>query len=288
MVHPSASSTPVSELIQRTKAMHAVDAADATKVYSDDHLADLQAWSFGGDSIQANWPSLTCLSADDDGWDWTSPESVRQCVEGDAYTCERFGSNSSAMWSYCESTCDHTLDHEIKEALAEGYTSKTWTDVVNTSKTMSWYVPCVWQGITNLRSVCASEFTPTVPTEASNNLGEKVSHANESIIYFNETNHGMADWDACNVHAFCYMCTEGDGTMNNYCGAILATYDSQHGTRTPSSVMSKPYYNQDFWCNATVLDAIDDGTYIDKLAEGSIKFFESDEVVAKQDAEVCC
>ena len=42
LVRSSASSTPVSGLIQRTKAMHAVDAADATKVYSDDHLADLQ------------------------------------------------------------------------------------------------------------------------------------------------------------------------------------------------------------------------------------------------------
>jgi len=282
LVRPSAQSTVVTELVKDTRA------AMATPIYDDDHLVELQAWSFGGDTIQANWPSLTCLSADDDGWDWTSPESVRQCVEGDAYTCERFASNSSAIYPYCKSTCDHELDHEIKEALEEGYTSKTWTDVVNVSNTMSWYVPCVWEGITNLRSVCANEFTPSVPSSSSDNLGETVKHANESILYFNKTHADVADWDACNVHAFCYMCTESDGTMNNYCGAILATYDSKHGTITPSSVMAKPYYNQDFWCNASVLDSIDDGSYIDKLSSGEIVFFESEETRAMEAGDECC
>ena len=52
--------------------------------------------------------------------------------------------------------------------------------------------------------------------------------------------NGTVDWDSCNVHAFCYTCTEDDGSLNKYCEAVLQKYNYD-GYKTPSSIRDLVY-----------------------------------------------
>ena len=167
-------------------------------------------------------------------------EGVHTCVQGDVYTCSEWDLAYSApnAWEQCSSACNSTLDAKFDSVRdSENDTAGEWYDYMDfTASDKSWYVVCGWQGITKLDKMCNKTFTPELPLAASNNFGVTLNETSQQELYFN----GTVDWDECNVHAFCYTCTEDDGSLNKYCEAVLQKY-SYHGYKTPSNIRDLVY-----------------------------------------------
>ena len=75
--------------------------------------------------------------------------------------------------------------------------------------------------------------------------------------------------------AFCWTCSEDDGTLNKHCEAVMQKYQwwstkSQGGDgHTPSDAKGYALANlTNYWCTDEVLSAVEDGTYKDKLIAG--------------------
>lgn len=166
-------------------------------------------------------------------------EGVHECVQGDAYTCAVWGNRTTSpnMWEQCSSTCNSTLDREVTSRIEE-YGTGDYRDYMDyTAGDKSWYVVCAWQGITELPKMCNDTFAPTLPMAASNNFGVTVNDTSEQILFFNDS---AVSWDSCNVHAFCYTCTEDDGSLNKYCEAVLQKY-TWDGFQTPTDIRDLVY-----------------------------------------------
>ena len=76
---------------------------------------------------------------------------------------------------------------------------------------------------------------------------------------------------ACNVHAFCYVCENDDGSLNKYCEAVLQKYSQKNAWNvgTPSQVKTFVTRTKDsFWCTSDVINAIENSTFLALIQPG--------------------
>jgi len=122
-----------------------------------------------------------------------------------------------------------------------------------------------------------------------------------SVPYRNMTNiliNNTYNQKPCNTHALCGVCVNDDGELDDYCYAFLFYYSIKYTTTynaalfwyiqprsssaafgSYSSFVEIPdpdtthvicRYNVHFWCMSEVLDAIEDGTFVEKVESGEI------------------
>lgn len=128
---------------------------------------------------------LNCDNYDDDS---VYPNSY--CATGDLKECKIVASHKNYA-HYCMSACN------ISD--------------------LTWAVPCGFEAIRHMRSVCNDTFQPYYPVGSSNNPSNDASYQDITI-------DGVEYWP-CNVHAFCYSCVD-DGKVNDYCKAVVNKYKS--------------------------------------------------------------
>lgn len=113
---------------------------------------------------------------------------------------------------------------------------------------VTWGVPCGWEAMSELTTTCAGNFSPIFPSDSKNNAPK--SQYQKAYVKATET------WyDPCNVHAFCYSCVEG-GRVKDSCKAVITKYKTLYA-------LSEFFTNLDsYWCDATILAEVENGTYI--------------------------
>jgi len=161
------------------------------------------------------WP-LSCADYDDDT---VYPTSL--CISGDNETCH----DSSVMTEAYEDACS--------TACKEG-----------------WGVPCGWEAVKSLPSLCNGTFDAYFPSTSNNHLPSNVTDAGEITI--NST--GVTYW-ACNAHAFCYSCVDDNNVVNDFCKAAVIRTKSLYG----ASAVFK--YLDSYWCDAEIIADIENGTF---------------------------
>ena len=247
----------------------------------------------GDDHVQKAWPGLTCDRSDDDKWGWAEDamaqplDSGTNCVYGDTEFCSKHTIKnemalttpggkryhglmtdvSELMWNRCNASCNATDERRVATG---GVDAK----LVGTSGLAA----CQFQGITEMVEVCtavpdkfkmkmrrrylAVKETPPENRRLMNNNPPSVPHRNMTDIMINQT----YSQDSCNTHALCGICVT-DGVLDSYCAAFLYYYDIH---TTHAYTASLFWYNVHFWCMNEVLDAISDGTFVDKVESGEI------------------
>jgi hypothetical protein len=64
--------------------------------------------------------------------------------------------------------------------------------------------------------------TDDIPLTARPSPPRSPATARPTVASAAATKNGtQKSWDACNVHAMCYVCANADGSMNKYCEAVL-------------------------------------------------------------------
>ena len=170
------------------------------------------------------------------------------CISGDAWTCEnRLYSNDAA-------DDDGPVPYFTNGSLCY--------DSCSTSLERTWGVPCAWQLIADMPSMCAGTAKPNV----TRLLDNRDLAPSESPVYFKQgygsEGKTQTQYD-CNLHAFCSACSYANGTVNKYCAATVKYYNSFEMT---GRVM---IHADEFWCDDEVLAAIDDGldTFTEKYGK---------------------
>ena len=237
----------------------------------------------GDDAVQKSWPGATCARSDDDKWGWGEPKATADnsgtnCVYGDSWFCEEHYDRtddgemtkiSDLLWYYCNSTCNSTDENRV---------SAYGSDAVLEGSSM--LAGCAFDGLKNMPEVCraanTSRFEPMrrAVRRLSNNVAPSLNNSNGTVVYINQT------WAqaGCNSHAMCSECLVNatTGELDKYCEAFLAYYSFADAVTADNSVGTPLYsvelfwYNVHFWCQTDVLDAIADGTFVDKLRAGDI------------------
>ena len=170
------------------------------------------------------------------------------CISGDAWTCEnRLYSNDAA-------DDDGPVPYFTNGSLCY--------DSCSTSLERTWGVPCAWQLIADMPSMCAGTAKPNV----TRLLDNRDLAPSESPVYFKQgygsEGKTQTQYD-CNLHAFCSACSYANGTVNKYCAATVKYYNSFEMT---GRVM---IHADEFWCDDEVLAAIDDAldTFTEKYGK---------------------
>jgi len=168
-----------------------------------------------------NFYPMSCAKYDDD----TVYPNAR-CISGDNSTCHDSSVMTEAYLTTCATACD------------EG-----------------WGVPCGWEAVADLPSLCDGTFNATFPTESNNFLPSNVT---EMELIINSTQDSY--W-ACNVHAFCYSCVDSDGLVNDFCKAAIIRTKSLYG----ASAVFK--YLDSYWCEKAIIEDIENGTFCGYAAD---------------------
>ena len=166
----------------------------------------------------------------------------------------------------------------------------------------AWAMPCAWMAIKSLPDSCAGTFAPDLAGVTSANLDSPGDLPNPLTL------GGKSQLHNCDEHAVCFSCynTNNPGTTDDakYCEAVAAYYggfgvpmvndfgawtlrkvdgfSSPHlETRGPQGITEAAgeiganaawrAINDDwaFWCDASTLAAIDDGTFSARYAPSS-------------------
>jgi len=168
-----------------------------------------------------NFYPMSCAKYDDDT---VYPNAV--CISGDNSTCH----DSSVM-------------------------SEAYLDACSTACSEGWGVPCGWEAVSDLPSVCNGTFEATFP-EDSNNIAPM--NVTEVELTINSTQDSY--W-ACNVHAFCFSCVDSDNTVNDFCKAAIIRTKSLYG----ASAVFK--YLDSYWCEEAIIEDIENGTFCGYTAD---------------------
>ena len=243
----------------------------------------------GDDVLQKAWPGLTCDRSDDDKWGWAEDamaqplDSGTNCVWGDTWFCMHHHIKntgevkkyhglmeevSELLWNRCNNSCNATDERNIAVAGVDAH-------LVGSSSLAA----CQFQGVADMKEVCtgvpdkfkiesrrrylAVSETPVEDRRLMNNNPPSVKHRNATNLLINNT----YNQEGCNTHALCGMCVDSNGTVDSYCHAFLYYYDMTFMSTYDASLF---WYNVHFWCLDEVLDAIEDGTFIDKVEGGEI------------------
>jgi len=195
------------------------------------------------DLVLREYKGLTCSESDDDYWGW----GVETCVSGDTKTCAEY-SHPANIWSVCKQSCNMSAMKSLYEDVQDG---NSYNNDVAVSGSSSWWVVCEWEAIKSLPDFCAGTFTPTYPWElTAKDIGE--TNDEQTSVYI----HGEK-WDSCNVHAFCLVGVDTQGSVNPYMKAVIEHYNSS----TPSDAKTGAFDYLSSWCQPGTLESIQNGTF---------------------------
>eukprot|EP00621_Florenciella_sp_RCC1693_P014408 CAMPEP_0182524198 /NCGR_PEP_ID=MMETSP1323-20130603/1617_1 /TAXON_ID=236787 /ORGANISM="Florenciella parvula, Strain RCC1693" /LENGTH=547 /DNA_ID=CAMNT_0024732717 /DNA_START=18 /DNA_END=1661 /DNA_ORIENTATION=+ len=109
----------------------------------------------------------------------------------------------------------------------------------------SFGMACAWEAVAALPSVCGGSFKTVMPTGSKNRDNSGV-HATLST-----------DLLACDEHAFCYSCSEG----NPYCEAVAMFYGGVDGGGDGNAYAAVLALNANlsYWCSDDTMAAIESG-----------------------------
>jgi hypothetical protein len=253
-------------------------------------------------ALQKAWPGLTCDRTDDDKWGWAADamaqplDSGTNCVWGDTWFCDEHYTKTSSghmslvsqlMWNRCNSSCNAT---------DEGRVEANGVDAHLVGK--SGLAACQFEGLSDMEEVCTGLPEPFVKESVRrylsavkripenrrlraeqlederrrlmNDLPPSVPHRNITNILINQS----VSIDPCNTHAFCGACVDSDTQeVNKYCEANMLYYGHNKEIWAGGYAPELFFYNVHFWCQTYVLDAIEDGTFMDKVEAGDIPSF---------------
>ena len=243
----------------------------------------------------------------DDNHGQYNNNSVVNCVWGDTHFCTEHynvtkegihNEMSDLLWQYCNTSCNVTDENAIEAQLVYDTTEANM-------KGQSMLAACAFGGIKDMRQVCAdnsawtSQFAQNRRAMAiddpsttrhfgrndwhlqrralSNwNRPPSVPYTEATYVYINGSGNTQYVQSACNTHGLCGICVSENGTINKYCEAFLQYYDvnqlfKEEAKRDYTYDAENFWYNVHFWCNETILDAIEDGTFKEKLVYGHIQ-----------------
>jgi len=192
-----------------------------------------------------------------------SIETSSQCGSCTPDTSVTTGSSSNC-YDVCGTTCDYHAagiddlpDYAVNIScelliLSESYNSRVVTTVA-CSDTMA----CAWMAVADLQTTCSGGFTPSFPT--SHDFTPEL----ETPPVVTDPANGN-EIDDCSLHAVCTACISSSGNLNKYCAAVAGFYmrglnESLVNTNAANFVLN----DQAYWCNATTLQSIKDGSFDD-------------------------
>lgn len=264
----------------------------------------------GDDYVHKNWPGLICNRDDDDYYDWGAADSVMACVKGDSYTCATWNSSLTQCASTCNGTDVKTIKRAEAEygsswnehAQMVGHSWEVvcaWEAIANLPEVRRRnsshesaprentpsplpFLPSSSKPHREANTTtahhhraqyCDDTFEPYLPTAQSKNLEPSHTTTSAANLQLNGSwpSNPSGEWDACNVHAFCYVCENDDGSLNKYCEAVLQKYSQKNAWNvgTPSQVKTFVTRTKDsFWCTSDVINAIENSTFLALIQPG--------------------
>lgn len=208
--------------------------------YDDDELYGLICAEFDDDAV---YPSYSCNA-------------------GDSKTCINHVTSSDNYNLFCGDTC---VGYEMALAEDHDYNPSHYKDA-------SWAVVCGWEAILHMNETCARTFEPRLEGAKSADAGDR--HTKKTALKSQEVN-GIS-MDACNLHAFCAVCSYDQGTkIHKNCKAHVDKY----GQGALYDVTS--FFNQldSFWCEDDVQESIEKGFFGAKYGQNAEVWSEIDKEV---------
>ena len=299
------SSTTVTSAVSSPAVDKTAELYRAKEIYGPDYGTLLGG---KGSDLQKAWPGLTCDRSDDDKWGWGAEpmqqplDSGTNCVWGDTWFCtDHYHKSSSGlmseisqlMWNKCNSTCNATDEGRV---MANGVDAH----LVGSSGLAA----CQFNGVKEMKSVCTgipSKFTAEsqrryllavdeIPERRRlkaeqerrlTNVAPSVPDRYIADIMINQT----YSQEACNTHGLCSTCVE-DGEMNKYCEALMVYYGGRPALWAQGYLADLFWYNVHFWCLTEVLDAIEDGSFQNKVLKGEIPTYDEIQTAFDNDGAV--
>merc|ERR1711998_219136 len=110
-------------------------------------------------------------------------------------------------------------------------------------------VPCAWQLIADMPTMCAGTAKPNVTKLLHSRDIDPSGSPLEFKVAYDSGSATQQQYD-CNLHAFCSACSYANGTVNKYCAATVKFYNS---FEMDARVM---IHAEEFWCRDDVQTAL--------------------------------